>query len=439
MRAPVIEQLWESIADAGRELLRSRRGAKRRAAPDLARDLLSTRGEASGIAIAREVVERVEAMSDADRLAFLLQLAWDWDVDRGKLGDAIAGWSAEPEPRQLEALRRAVEPRRVALFERMIMAPGGTRALVRLREKLLDILREHPELGPVDGDLRDLMTRWFNPGLLELRRLDWDSPASLLEKLIRYEKVHKMQGLEELRRRVVADRRFFAFFHPALVDEPLIFVQVALTDGMADSIQPLIARDAPVLPVEQADTAIFYSISTAQEGLRGVTLGNFLIKLVVETLRAELPELRTFATLSPVPGFRRWLDAELQRDEPMLPADDVLALTEGLAQPGWADDPERTEAIAAPLLHAAATYLLKAKRDGRPLDPVARFHLGNGARLERLNHLGDRSAKGLEESYGLLVNYRYTPSIIEENHERYVTSGEVVASAGVRALLPAGG
>jgi malonyl-CoA decarboxylase len=312
------------------------------------------------------------------------------------------------------------------------MAPDGTRQLVAMRRDLLELLPEHPALRPVDDDLQELLAGWFNPGFLTFRPIDWNSPASLLEKLIRYERVHKIANLEALRRRLGEDRRCFAFFHPALPDEPLIFVQVALLKGMASKVQPLLDQEAPIQPVGEANTAIFYSISNCQTGLKGVSLGNFLIKMVVAALEAELPQLRGFATLSPIPGFTAWLNRAAEASDPMVPPD----LTGTLANADWYRDEAQAEALKPVLMGLCAHYLVREKRGSRPLDPVARFHLGNGARLERLNWLGDISAKGIAESAGMLVNYRYDQARIPANHEAFVATGEVIHASAVRGLLP---
>ncbi len=436
MRASMVNQLLTSIADAGRELMRNRLGRGRRGIEALCRDLLSTRGEASGAALAREVVQTLRAMPAVERLGFFELLASGFAVDHDRLLAAADAYRAEPGLDTLLALRRATEAPRLELFRRMNMAPNGTRALVRLREELLPHLAAHPELRAVDADLNALLASWFNPGFLSLARIDWNSPASLLEKFLRYEKVHRMGHLEDLKRRLAADHRCFAFFHPALPDEPLIFVQVALVDGMANAVQPLIATDGEVGDPAAADTAIFYSISNCQEGLRGVSLGNFLIKLVVADLQEQLPEITTFATLSPIPGFGDWLRAEMAKEgSTVLTEADRQALT-ALDMGGWEHDPELAERLRQPLLRLCARYLIREKRAGRPRDPVARFHLSNGARLERLNWLGDTSEKGLRESFGLLVNYRYDPGTIERNHELYVNGGEVIYAPALRSLLP---
>jgi malonyl-CoA decarboxylase len=306
-----------------------------------------------------------------------------------------------------------------------------------MRKDLLDVLDRRPDLGVVDRDLNHLFSSWFNRGFLVVRRIDWTTPAHILEKIIRYEAVHEISDWDDLRRRLEpADRRCFAFFHPALADDPLIFVEVALTREIPAAITPLLAPERKTLPVGQATTAVFYSISNCQEGLRGISFGNFLIKQVAEELKRELPNLDTFVTLSPAPDFSAWLGQERTVDHPAgLTRDDrqALRVLDGV---GWADDPAKVEAVRKPLVSAAAFYYLRAKTArGRPLDPVARFHLGNGARLERLNHLGDVSPKGLRQAHGLMVNYRYDLDAIEKNHEAFVNHGTVIASNAVTRAL----
>ncbi len=440
MRTGMLDQLWTSIADAGRDLVRTRLyGRRRPQVRDLCRDLLSTRGEASGAALARELLDAYRAMDTAERLAFLTMLATEFGHDHERIIAAAEAYRDRPTAAAVHALRRACESPRHELFRRMNIAPGGTGAIVDLRTELLAHLPAHAELTPVDADLHDLLGGWFNPGFLTFARIDWNSPASLLEKFLRYEKVHRMRALEDLKRRLAADRRCFAFFHPALPDEPLIFVEVALVSGMADQIQPLIDPDAAVGDPAAADSAIFYSINNCLEGLRGVTLGNFLLKLVAADLARELPELRTFATLSPVPGFAAWLrDALSGRSDDALAGVDLeqLAL---LDVADWPEDAEAAERLRLPLMRLCAQYLTREKRGGRPRDPVARFHLGNGARLERINWLGDLSPKGLAESFGMLVNYKYDAAMIERNHEAYTNNYEVIMSSAVRTLVPPAG
>ena len=429
-----VNQFWTSIADAGRELLRGRLISRRSKPEALCADLLSTRGDAVGTALARELVELLDCLESEERLAFLVHLATNLDVPSEQVVQAAKRYGDAPSHETLRRLRKATEAPRLELFRRMNMAPSGIGSLVSLRELLLLHLGDYPELAPVDADLQELLAGWFNPGFLSLVRIDWNSPAALLEKLIRYEKVHKIPNLEALRRRLGADRRCFAFFHPALPDEPLIFVQVALIKGMAAQVQPLIEPTSDIGNPSVADTAIFYSISNCQEGLRGVTLGNFLIKLVVGELTRDLPSLKTFATLSPVPGFMRWLS---KATEGTLPNAGDKALLERLLDHSWPDDEGFIQEARARLEALCAHYLVLEKRSGRPLDPVARFHLNNGARLERINWLGDVSTKGLGESAGILVNYRYDPASIERNHEAYANDGAVVTSSAVRSLVKA--
>ncbi|MGB3504997.1 MAG: malonyl-CoA decarboxylase, partial [Xanthobacteraceae bacterium] len=331
------------------------------------------------------------------------------------------------------SLHFASEPRRQELFRRLNRAPGGTSELVAMRADLLNLSKDRKDLDTVNRDLEHLFMSWFNRGFLVLRRIHWSSPANILEKVIRYEAVHEIHDWDDLRRRIdPVDRRCYAFFHPALPDEPLIFVEVALTEGIPGAIAPLLAKDRVPVPIERARTAVFYSISNTQRGLAGISFGNFLIKQVVEELRRELPKLDSFVTLSPVPGFMRWL-----KREPELPlGDDERALLAHLDDDTWINDPELVEKLRAVIEPLAAYYFLKAKNPrGKPVDPVARFHLGNGARLEQINWLGDVSSKGLRESAGVMVNYLYRLDDIEKNHEAYANDDEVVASNAVKKLL----
>ncbi len=421
-----IERLWSSIADRGRAFadVPATTIAPVERARQLAAALLSGRGEASGAALARELLRVVEGLDAAGRLEFCRFLAGGFLPDAEALKAAAAAYLADPTPAGASALADAAEPPRQELLRRINHGQGGTAALVALRQNVLGMLRANPELAPLDADLRHLFSSWFNRGFLDLRRIDWNTPAAVLEKLIVYEAVHEIDGWSDLRRRLAPDRRCFAFFHPALPGEPLIFVEVALVQGLADAVQPLLAPDtdaaAQTARAASADTAIFYSISNCQEGLRGISFGNFLIKQVVEELKAELPQLRRFATLSPVPGFRRWLSREAEAGRATLPAEDGV--------PG--------EEARAELLVQCARYLTGAE-PGRG-DPVARFHLGNGARLERINWRGNVAARGIAESYGLMVNYLYDPETIEANHEAYARAGSVARSREVDALLAPG-
>jgi malonyl-CoA decarboxylase len=286
----------------------------------------------------------------------------------------------------------------------------------------------------LDADLRHLFASWFNRGFLELRRIDWQSPAAVLEKLIAYEAVHEIKGWDDLRRRLAPDRRCFAFFHPALPGEPLIFVEVALVRGLATAMPPLLAREtdeeAARAQAARADTAIFYSISNCQDGLRGISFGNFLIKQVVEELQAEFPQLKRFSTLSPVPGFRRWLMQRLAEG-----SDPDTVLLPKLERDGWWHDLAQSEKLRPALMRLCALYLTRQPSPGSRVDPVARFHLGNGARLERINWLGNVARRAIQESFGIMVNYLYDHDSIEDNHEAFVRDGTIVRSPDVDALL----
>jgi malonyl-CoA decarboxylase len=429
--------LLASISERGRTLLR--RGGSSNGKQDtsgildLCEALLSGRGEASGTAMAREVLDRYHHLDDASRVAFFEALVRDFGPDREKLSQAIESWRAQPSDEDASELHFASEPRRQELIRRLNRAPGGTSELVEMRADLLGLLNGYKDLAALDRDVVHLLSSWFNRGFLVLRKIDWSTPANILEKIIRYEAVHEIRDWDDLRRRIdPIDRRCYAFFHPALVDEPLIFVEVALTEAIPGAIAPLLAEDRQLVPIERARTAVFYSISNTQRGLGGISFGSFLIKQVVEELRRELPKLENFVTLSPVPGFMQWL--KQATDVPV--TDEDRALLDELDRPDWFNDPAVAAQLRSLLEPLAAYYFLKARTPkGRLIDSVARFHLGNGARLERIDWLGDVSAKGLRESAGFMVNYLYHLEDIEKNHEAYANQDEVVASSAVKKLL----
>jgi malonyl-CoA decarboxylase len=399
--------------------------------------LLSGRGEASGTAMAREVLDRYRHLDDAERLAFFHALTRDFGPDREKLAEAIESWRAQPSDEDASDLHFSSEPRRQELIRRLNRAPGGTSDLVSMRADLLSLMNGHRDLAALDRDVVHLLSSWFNRGFLVLRKIDWSTPANILEQIIRYEAVHEIRDWDDLRRRIdPVDRRCYAFFHPALVDEPLIFVEVALTEQIPAAIAPLLAEDRQLVAPERARTAVFYSISNTQRGLGGISFGSFLIKQVVEELRRELPKLENFVTLSPVPGFAQWL--KQASDVPV--TDEDRALLENLEKPDWFENAELAEKLRAVLEPLAAHYFLKARTPkGRLIDSVARFHLGNGARLERINWFGDLSPKGLRESAGIMVNYLYRLDDIEKNHEAYANQGEIAASSAVKKLLKSEG
>ena len=400
----------------------------------LASTLLSERGEASGALLARELHGVLRALDAGDRHGFQRYLATEFQPDTAALRIAAERYLADTTAEAAAALAQAADPPRQELLRRMNMVPGGTGTLIAMRSEITAHLRHEPELKLLDADLKHLFASWFNRGFLELRRIDWQSPAAVLEKLIAYEAVHAIKGWDDLRRRLAPDRRCFAFFHPALPGEPLIFVEVALVEGLATSMPPLLSQDVEEdtarAQAAGADTAIFYSISNCQDGLRGVSFGNFLIKQVVEELQAEFPQLKRFSTLSPVPGFRRWLTQQLAEE-----SNPDAALLPKLARDGWWHDPAQSEPLRAPLMRLCATYLTRRPSPGNRIDPVARFHLGNGARLERINWLGNTELRAIQESFGIMVNYLYDHDSIENNHEAFVRGGTIVRSPDVDVLM----
>jgi malonyl-CoA decarboxylase len=412
------------------------RGAARTSKKTIAlcHSLLSERGEVSGTRLAAEALDAYQALDDRGRRAFFESLIRDFSPDPEEVGRAGDAYRNQPSPEHLERLQQVVEPPRQELFRRLNQAPEGTRILVAMRSQALQESDRIARLKPIAADLAHLFTSWFNRGFLVLRRIDWRTSAVVLEKLIQYEAVHQIQGWHDLRRRLETDRRCYAFFHPALPDEPIIFIEVALTRGLSDKVQALLDPDSPVLDAELADWAIFYSITNCQEGLRGVPFGSFLIKRVVEDLSKEFPRIKKFATLSPIPGFRKWLSdkaAALRANSKLASFANAAA---NLDNPQWMEDAALRAELQRCLPPLAAYYLLQAKQNQEPLDPVARFHLKNGARLERVNWLGDTSATGLQRSGGLTANYVYKLPDVERNHELYVREHKVRASREIEAL-----
>lgn len=454
-RLKTLRNLWLDIAGSGRDSF----------APDLPDDdagrlrgqmracLEGVGGEVSARARAAQLGRAYCALNGDGRRRFLSILAGEFDTDPQAVDAAIEAVAAAPDAASRasaeSALRAVLEPPRMRLLTQFNALPEGVKFLVDLRADLL-AERGDRALSALEADLKAMLASWFDVGFLELRRLTWRSPAVVLEKIIAYEAVHAITGWQDLKNRLDSDRRLYAFFHPRMPEEPLIFVEVALVRGMAASIHELLDESAPVGDANAADTAIFYSISNAQKGLAGISFGNFLIKKVVEELTAEFPNLKTFATLSPIPGFRSWLDERLGQGEPgLLTASEHKALTQVsdglgakgslralLGSPDWWLDDQLAGILEGPLSRLAARYLVEAKRpNGRALDAVAHFHLSNGARIERLNWLADTSAKGIRESAGLMVNYLYKLSDIENNHEAYTGQGKVTTSSAVKGMV----
>jgi malonyl-CoA decarboxylase len=445
MNTSFFGDLLQTISERGRALLdrgRDRRGdssARSESLVELCEHLLSGRGEASGVALAREILGRYDELTIGPRIAFFEALSERFGTDPARMEQAIAAWREKPSDQTAADLHAASEPRRQELFRRLNLAPGGTGALVRMREQLMDALDHRDDLVAVDDDFVHLFSSWFNRGFLVLRSIDWSTPAIVLEKIIRYEAVHEIHDWEDLRRRIdPSDRRCYAFFHPALIDEPLIFVEVALTRDMPAAIAPILATGREVVEADKMRTATFYSISNCQRGLAGVSFGNFLIKQVVEEIRREMPKLATFVTLSPVTDFAAWLKRErVQANSAALTEADKAVLAV-LDSPGWWQASETASQLQDTVMRAAAWYFLRARTErALPVDAVARFHLGNGARLERINWLADTSDKAMAQSHGLMVNYLYELDDIEQNHEAYAEGRAVVAAGAVQRLLRA--
>ncbi len=411
---------------------------------DLTKDcdrLLGSAGDSISLGLAGQALARFGQLEPERREDFYDLLATRYNPDPGAIIEAAKRYEAAGLPEDLVSLTEAAEAPRQELFRRLNRADHGTACLVRMRCEILANKKKRKQLAAVDHDLQHLLSSWFNPGFLQLEQIDWNSPASLLEKVILHEAVHAIDGWADLRRRMEEDRRLFAYFHPALPGEPLIFVEVALVPEMPRAIAPLLERQsAPDAQARNYKVATFYSISNCQPGLKGVNLGNFLIKRVVEALRRELPQLQRFCTLSPVPSFAAFLQSRDPIKTEVLAADKVRRaekLRETLgprlaaAVPGPLPAP-----LVKDLSTLCAVHLMQsATRGYATADPVARFHLGNGARLKQINPNGDQSAKGRKESHGFMVNYAYEPGEIESNYERFV-AGEVVAAKRVKALLP---
>ena len=400
----------------------------------LCRALLSERGEVSGARLATEAFAAYQSLDDAARDAFFARLAEEFDVNPDAITSASDAYRGNHSLANLMALQSAVESPRQELFRRFNLAPRGTAALLEMRLALARGLAAHPERARVDADMSHLFRAWFNGGFLSLQQIDWRSPAVVLERLIHYEAVHQIQGWRDLRRRLEADRRCYAFFHHRLPDEPLIFIEVALTRGMSANVQPLLDPESPVVDPATADCATFYSITNCQEGLRGVSFGNLLIKQVVEDLGRALPRVRTYATISPIPGFCEWL--RKSGDSPLAGhrSSELERLLADADRTGPHEAPAISNATRQLLQRACAHYLLNAKRGKAPADPVARFHLANGARIERLNWMSDTSEAGMRRSLGLTANYLYRLADVERNHEMYAKDFHVAASSAFRRL-----
>ena len=414
MSQATIKGLFTRLSSSSRTIWENQFGTNEQTVQSLCNRLLTLRGETAAILVADEINERLSKQTDEENLIFFDFLLTDMQPDQAKLQDAAKAYLTAPTPDTICELAKASDAQFMSLFRMISTSPRGPHALVKLRQSLHKLLPENPQLQPLDQGLVHLFRSWFNRGFLTLEKIDWTTSARILEKLITYEAVHEIKGWPDLRRRLDNDRRCYAFFHPALKDEPLIFVQVALVDSISDNIQTLLNQSPESAAIEPS-TAIFYSISNCQPGLKGISFGNFLIKQVVRNLNVELPELKQFSTLSPIPGFRKWLDVNHPSKTSMNENDKSL------------------------LMDACAHYLLNEKRKTFPLDPVARFHLGNGATLARINWNGDTSAHGQKQSYGIMVNYVYDMSKVEKNHDTFANDGTISTTSTISKLAAAYG
>ncbi|MBE9639592.1 malonyl-CoA decarboxylase domain-containing protein [Salipiger mangrovisoli] len=418
---------WKPVAGADATTLALSRPASERIEAACA-VLMGHIGDASRVAVAEQALAAYAELDKDGKFAFFRLLRDSYGVEAEPIRKAYAAWDAAPDAAAVAKLFAATEPRRQALLRHLNLAPGATKTLVHMRADLLEAIRKDRSLAPVDADFAHLFASWFNRGFLTMRHIDWSTPASILERIMAYESVHPMAGWHDLRRRLAQeDRRLYAFFHPATEEEPLIFVEVALTRGVPETIGAILEAPVPTEPVE-ADTAVFYSINNSLPGLKGVSFGNFLIKQVAADLSRDLPQLKTFVTLSPAPGFAAWLAA--QED------DRAQALDVALQDGSWRSDPAREAALKPEVAALAARYFVEARdARNRPVDPVARFHLGNGASAWRVNWPADLSPGALSRAHGLMINYLYELGAIEAQHEAYVREGTIAHGPSLAAAL----
>ena len=395
---------------------------------DLLEKLMGSVGEVSGIVTARQVLDRYATLNSDEQLAFFHHLEQNFNADENQIKSAYANYVSTPSSSTLSDLSQVAEPLRQELLRRLNQTPGATHDLVAMRRNLLGFLKQHPVLSAVDEDFQRLFTSWFGRGFLQLQTINWSTSAAILERIIRYEAVHAIKDWDDLRNRIdPPNRRCFAFFHPALIDEPLIFVEVALTHGIPNRIDAILDGTETELHVNH-DTAVFYSISNCQPGLNNISFGNLLIKQVVQELQAEFPSIKTFVTLSPVPGFNRWLASEDSQNTAELDA-----LKKEIAGLSFADAADETH--QENIRKLAFNYLVLSKSRDKPRDPVARFHLGNGATLHEVIAGADFSDNGMKLSLGTMVNYLYDLSSIESNHEQFALEGTVNFHHKLKPLL----
>ena len=432
-----LKDIISSIADVGKKIFKKKESIKKNDVESiisLCDDLISNKGAAFGITVARDITELYQTLSEEKKILFFKKINEKYKPSFTKVNQAIDIYKNSQNEKNLSDLFKVSEGSRRELFRRMNMAPNGTEIIVSLREDLLRILKNNPDLIPLDNDLRHLFRAWFNPGFLKLEKITWNTKAAVLEKIIEYERVHQIKDMNELKRRLGEDRRFFSYFHPALEDEPIIFVQVAFTKGLGKSIQELLKPSTA--GDKMNDTATFYSISNCQEGLSRVTLGNFLIKRVVYEIQEELPHIKNFGTLSPIPGFRKWFsyleENKIKNILQDLKEQDVSFLKSNNLKIGDKRIIENNNAIKKLVAH----YIVNEKNHkGLPINEVSRFHLGNGAIVEDIVINANISEVGFERSFGVMANYLYELKNIEENHENYINNKKVIISNKLNKYL----
>ncbi len=428
-----MEHMIKTISELGRSYLEKPiKKHTLKTIRQLCQTLLNRKGEASGTALAKDVVDTFNRMSEEERRGFLQILTEEFGPDAEAISEAAGKYLEARDFESMQVLARSLNSPRADLIRMINFAPGGIAAIIKMRELVLSDLKQDKTFLPLEADLFRLLSSWFNRGFLDFQQINWDTPAAILEKIIAYEAVHEIKDWRDLRRRLAEDRSCFAFFHPALHHEPLIFVQVAFTKGIARKIQPLLSEAEGEVSVSQADTAIFYSISNAQTGLKGISFGNFLIKQVVDHISKKMPEIKTYSTLSPIPKFRKWLEKYyIHRKDSVITEEEKAQLL----TPNWFENEKKRKQLMKTLTRVCALYLVLEKKGQQPYDPVTRFHLGNGAEIENINWEADISEHGIEQSFGLMVNYKYTPTHIVSNHEAYVNEGKICCSSKVKKLI----
>ena len=431
-----LKEIISSIADVGQKLFKKKELKKDdlETIISLCDDLISNKGAAFGITVARDITDLYQTLSPENKLLFFKKINEKYKPSHTKVTEAIENYQKTQNDKNLYKLFVTSEGKRRELFKRMNMAPNGISTIVSLREDLLKTLDENKDLVPLDDDLRELFKSWFNPGFLKLAKITWETKAAVLEKIMKYERVHEIKDMDELKRRLGEDRRFFSYFHPALEDEPIIFVQVALTNGLGKSIQEITKPRSD--GDQKYDTATFYSISNCQEGLSRVTLGNFLIKRVVFEIQEELPNIKHFGTLSPIPGFRDWFsyleDVKIKNILGDLPIENISFLKSSDLKVG---DP-RIVANKVAITKLVAHYLMNEKNHKQlPINDVCRFHLGNGAIIDDIIINANVSEVGLNRSFGVMVNYLYELKNIEKNHEEYINNKTIIISDKLKKII----